>query len=286
MEIDPTLTAILEDGTRLIVIYDGPRGLPGLDGDPGAPGEPGRSINILGPWASHTTYVSGDAVTSRALAAPGVDSLWIVRDGATPTPGVAPHLEPANWSEVGGGAGGGLGPVWTVTQAPHPFTKVGEPVTFSMATGQYEVANASFTDQMAIALVRDIVDAGHFVLQSAGEIPEVDPALIVGGGAWEPGRIYFLSTVGGMLQTADPGLDGWLSQPLLVPTREQPTGVQIGTILGWGPDGRLPAGTVGPTPPPLAQVGDIWYRTDAWPGLYIRVLDETGTVGMWVQANG
>lgn len=284
MQIDPTLTTVLEDGIQLVVVYGGPRGLPGPKGGAGDEGADGRSIRILGPWSGLVAYGPGDAVTSRGLDAPGVDSLWLVRESGDPTPGTAPHLEPTEWVEVGTGAGG-FGPVWHVQQLLHPFTRIGQPACFSPVTGRYEVADTRDVRTLPIALVREIVDNGHVVLQAAGEVPGIDPALIVGGGAWQPGIIYYASTVPGMLQTTDPGTAGWISQPVLIPTRVTADG-QVGTILGWGPEGRLPPGTVGAAPPTQPRVGDLWYRTDAWPGLYVRVLDDTGTLAMWVQANG
>jgi hypothetical protein len=282
MSVQPQLIAIDDGGVQLVVVYDGPRGAPGTPGAPGAAGDDGTSIQVLGEWNDATTYVHGNAVTSRGAAAPGIDSLWFVRLGYAPTVGVPPHLEPAKWSEVGTGADA-LGPVWHVAQINHGFTMVGQPAYFSPVSSRYELADTRYAERLAIAAVREITDTNNLVLQVGGVLPGLDPGVIYGDPPWQPGRIYYLSTVPGRLQLEDPGLAGRISQPFLVPTDADG---DLGILLDWGPEMRLPAVFVNSEPPSSPEQGMLWYRTDAWPGLYIYLLDASGVTGMWVQTNG
>lgn len=276
------LVTVNEQDHELVVVYDGPRGVPGRPGTPADPGAPGRSIRVLGSWASHTQYASGDAVTARSLAVPGFNSLWIARDGVAPTMGVEPRHEPTAWVEVGASeaASGSAGSIWNVSQLAHPFTRVGQPATFRASTGRYELADTRYADQMPVAVVREIVDAGQVVLQSSGRVPGIDPEVLAFG-TFEPGVIYYLSTVPGELQREDPrSLGEKYSVPVLVPD-----GAGNGLLLGFHVAGLSTYAHVGDTMPVNAKEGDLWYRTDAFEGLYVRVPDASGAL-VWVQSNG
>jgi hypothetical protein len=276
-----------EGDAQLVVVYDGPRGRRGLQGE-GTPGPPGRSITVLGAWNSEATYEPGDAVTARSSALAGITSLFIVRDGAAPVPGVEPRLDAPGWAEVGVyELGDAFGAVWRVHQVGHGFTALGQPACFDPQTARWGVANAlEHLERAAVGLVREIRGPDEVVLQSSGELPEIDAAIVLDAetpGEWEQGRVYYLAAADGMLQRASPGLAGWLVQPLLIPTSIDSEGRQRGLMLAWGAD-LASEPHVGATPPPNARAGRLWYRTADKVGLYVYLDMSSGSY--WVQTNG
>ena len=284
---------VLEQDPNLIVIYDGPRGLPGKKGNDGNNGAPGRSIIVRGDWNNQVQYGPGDAVTSRSLVSPGLTSLWIVRDGGQPTIGRAPHEEPSQWSEVSAGGDGAGGAVYRVQQVAHPFTTIGQPVARSERTGRYELADARDRDLRAIGVACDITNLNEFAVQTTGRLETAGPLLIFdpvapagrGSSDWVLGRVYYLSTRPGMYEAAEPSAPGAYFQPMVVPV--SPTDL---VLLTWGPENLqvpvdIPAGETEQGVVP-GREGQLWYRRIDHPGLYVALWDATRTRLMWVQANG
>jgi hypothetical protein len=288
-----TQVAVLTQETQLIVVYDGPRGLPGREGNPGLPGTPGRSITVLGDWNNQLLYAPGNAVTSRSLLSPSLTALWIVRDGGQPTVGRAPHLDPSEWSEVSAGGEGGAGAVYRVAQLGHPFTTVGQPVARSERTGRYELADARDVDLLAIGVVAEVPSLDEFAVQVSGRLVNAGPLLIFdpaapagrGSSDWILGRVYYLSTVPGMYEAATPSQPGAYFLPMVVPV--SPTEL---VLLTWGPENLqtpvdIPAVDIGAGIIP-GREGQLWYRRQDRPGLYVALWDATRTRLMWVMANG
>lgn len=285
--------AVLEQDPNLIVIYDGPRGLPGREGDPGDDGTPGRSITVLGDWNNQLQYVPGSAVTSRSLNSPGLTSLWIVRDGAIPTVGLAPHLEQFAWSEISAGGDSAGGAIYRVSQVGHGFTMVGEPVARSEVTGRYQLADARDKDLLALGVVCDIPNPNEFAVQTSGRVIHTggllifDPVPPAGRSSndWSLGRIYYLSTRPGMYEADQPSAPGAYLQPVVVPISQTEF-----VLLSWGPENLdtpvdIPAVETDQGVVP-GREGQLWYRRNDNPGLYVALWDEGRTRLMWVQTNG
>jgi hypothetical protein len=291
---------VFENDVQMIVVYDGPRGLKGVDGDPGPKGPKGTSIRPLGAWQNNVQYVTADAVTWRSSVNPNVDALYIAREGATPSVGLQPHLDPASWMETyAPNTTDHLGPVWQVTQLGHPFTMIGQPACFNPDTGFYQLADARYETRLMIGIVIDIPDGDHVTFQAAGELPYLDPHLIfdpvAGDGSgrddsdWIPGKLYYLSSVPGLVQEEPPSRDGWIDQFVLVPTENNGDGSMRGVIVTWGPGGDGASIVWGGAaadidPPPNPKPGQLWYRQDDFPGLYVWL--EGPLSANWVQANG
>lgn len=293
MNIPVNSATVLEQQPNLIVVYDGPRGLPGREGDPGDDGAPGRSITVLGDWNNQLQYVPGNAVTSRSLNSPGLTSLWIVKDGQTPTVGLAPHLEAFAWSEISAGGDSAGGAIYRVNQVGHPFTMIGEAVGRSERTGRYEQADARDKDLLAIGVVCDIAGPNEFAVQTSGRVIHTggllifDPVPPAGRSSndWVLGRVYYLSTRPGMFEAQEPSTPGAYFQPMVVPVTQTEF-----VLLSWGPENLqtpvdIPAveTSLGVVP---GREGQLWYRRIDHPGLYVALWDETRTRLMWVQANG
>lgn len=282
---------VLEEDVQVVVIHDGFRGREGVEGPAGPAGPQGTSIRVLGPWNSGATYQPADAVTWRSTAVAGVDSLYVLRDDAAPSTDQEPHLYPAIWSEIGPTSTDfAFGSIWEVYQLAHGFTRIGQPAAFNPATGRYGLAVATDDNRLALGVVREIKSADVVVLQAIGEMPNADPLVIYDQAspaphAWEPGKIYYLSSVPGMLQLRDPADDGWTAQPMLIPTEVDPlTDGQKVALTSWGPDGPEAGSSAGPNPPPNPQMGQLWYRTDTHVGLYVWLVQDNGA--WWVQTNG
>lgn len=284
---------VIEQDTQMIVVFDGPRGLPGGPGTPGSPGSPGRSIVVRGDWNNVVQYGPGDAVTSRSLQSPGLTSLWIVKDAGNPTVGTAPHLQPTEWSEVSAGGDSAGGAIYRVTQAGHPFTMVGEPVARSSVTGAYQLADARQEDLLGIGVVCEIVSANEFAIQTSGRVIHTggliifDPVPPAGRSSadWVPGRIYYLSTRPGMFEIDKPTDPAAFIQPMVMPIS-----MTEFLLLSWGPSNTETPVDVPPVDVEAAPVpgreGQLWFRRADHPGLYVALYDATGTTLMWVQANG
>lgn len=299
MTTGQTVVTVLDDNTRVVVVYDGPRGDTGPQGAAGPAGSDGKSITPRGDWVNNQLYVSGDAVASRTANNPGLKTLWIVRDGKTPAVGVAPHEAPTDWMEVGAASTDATASgVLRVIQTTHPFTEVGQLAAFSEATGEYQLADARDRDLMPVAMIREIVDADEFAIQFDGIVPDVSPANILldpppplgrGEGSWVPGVLYYLSSSPGMLQERDPALDGYFSVPVAIASQPSSLDPQVPadlSLLGWGPDNLRAPVRISATAPPNPTPGQFWFRTDAYPGLYVAIADPTETLVMWVEANG
>jgi len=293
MDLSGKSATVLERDPNLIVIYDGPRGLPGAKGNPGGDGAPGRSIIVRGDWNNTVQYGPGDAVTSRSLASPGLTALWIVKDGGTPTIGLAPHLDTAQWSEISAGGDSAGGAIYRVQQVAHPFTMIGEPVARSEVTGRYELADARQKDLLAIGVVCDITNPNEFAVQTSGRVIHTggllifDPVPPAGRASsdWILGRVYYLSTRPGMFEGDQPSAPGAYFQPVAVPISQTEF-----VLLSWGPENLdtpvdIPAVETDQGVIP-GREGQLWYRRNDNPGLYVALWDETRTRLMWVQANG
>lgn len=287
---------VVDSEVQMIVVYDGPRGLPGGKGGPGGPGPQGPGFRVRGAWAGNVAYISGDAVLSRSSTSPDVSNLWILKDGAVPTLNQRPDQQPDLWEEIGNLAtDSALGAVTRVNQVLHNFTTRGEPVAFSNQTGRFEQAHCMDKDFLCIGVIADIVDADEFVIQVSGRLNAIDATLIFdppppagrGINDWEPGKIYHLSPSIGQYQIADPTRQGWISQPCVMPVGitgpGQPSDI---ILLTWGPEGLAPTTVEGDLPPVNARMGALWFRTGDWPGLYALLPDATGDGLYWVQTNG
>lgn len=284
---DPRLTALFNQEIPLVVVHDGPRGVPGAAGAPGVQGPPGDGVRVRGEWQAGATYVPGDAVTYPSAVDPNFQSLWLVVDGTAPAQGMTPHQQPGAWTEVGlTDARKQTGSYWRVYQLAHPFTKVGQPAAFYPSTGKYELADARVLERVGLGLIREVLGPDEFLIQTSGVVPDIDPSVLAnvpppGIPSWSPGTIYYVSSVPGRLQDYPATAAGGFSMPILVPTENDPvTGVQNGVILGWGPDGGAAAGGQAPLSP---TQGQMWYRRDAFPGLYVWLTFPSGSY--WVQAN-
>lgn len=228
-------TVITSEGRELMVLFEGRRGLRGRTGDTGATGEPGRSIRPRGTWNSGNAYAPGDAVTADSSAAAGIRSLFVQRDGtATEASTTEPRDAPERWAEVGAtDLSNVTGAIWRVTQVNHGFDQIGLPVGYSPSAGRWVSANNRQNDEVAVALVRDIPSSSEIVLQSTGEIFDLDPSLILpsppSGEQFEPGRLYYVSASRGRLTLEPTILDSaYASKPILLTT-----GPTSGVVLPW-----------------------------------------------------
>lgn len=235
--------SVFSETIPLVVVHDGSRGPRGFPGDKGDQGDQGVSITILGPWAQGFSYEPADAVTARSSANAGVQSLWVQRDNTATDPSdIEPYLDLARWSEIGATDISNItGAIWTIYQLNHGFTEVGTPVCFSLATGQWEQVSNRLDGNLAIALVREVVSTDLAILQTTGEIPNLNPNVIVpAGSAWEPGKVYYTSNDLGKLQVTPPlPTDiNRVIQPILIPTGfhlNQGPGEAYGVVLPWRP---------------------------------------------------
>lgn len=228
-----------ETETQLVIVHDGRRGAPGAQGEPGPEGPQGDSITIHGAWVAGVTYCPGDAVTDRSTLLVGVTSLYIQKSdqpcGVSNTP---PHMDPARWMEVSNHDWGNtFGGIWEVYQLDHSFTKIGQPVGFSWQAERYVQASATAEDELGIAVVREIIDKDRVVLQSTGEVPNIDPTVIYpDGSTWQHGRVYYVSTARGRLELQPPQFISGIANPVLMAADDDPqTGGVNGIALPWTP---------------------------------------------------
>lgn len=214
---------IYDNPNKVIFVHDGMRGKPGPPGDDGAPGAPGSGINLVGPFAPGNSYSPNDGVTSRSSAVAGALSLWLQRSNVATSPAnTEPHLDPSRWLEVGPDAlSSTLGALFTVVQSNHPFTKVGQPAALTGAG--YALGSSAL---YPVGLVREVIDASTFTLQTTGRLTEVDPSVVIGGLA--AGTIYYVAgTLGTMTATAPTGLGTKVSPVFLA------DGPTSGVVLPW-----------------------------------------------------
>jgi len=272
-----------------LIIHDSERGPPGPPGADGSDGTDGTGINVRGQFQLGNTYAPNDAVSFRSSGTPAVTSLYIQRTSVAASPAlIEPQADPGRWIEVGAYEFGNLfGAIWEVLQIAHPFTRIGEPAAFYPSTGRYELADARQRERVGYAVVREVKGPDRVVLQSSGEIPNIDQQIIYpGSSTWQRGSIYYVSSVPGSLQLAMPSRDSYFDNPILVPTEQDPVTLDWrGVVLAWGiGNDTVPVPVVGAAPPTQPRAGDLWFRTTFAPGLYIYYDD--GTNAYWVQTNG
>lgn len=233
---------VFERGSNLVIVHDGRRGPAGPAGPQGPKGDPGKSINIYDQWYLGQVYCPGDAVSDRSTLVEGIDSLYIQKTAYPCAPLLeAPHENPARWVEVGPQDWDNMfGGIWEVYQINHGFTKVGQPVGYSYQADRYTLATASTEDELGIAVVREVIDADRVVLQSSGEVPNIDPEVIYPDGSdWEPGRIYYVSLSRGRVELQAPLDNSAFVNPILMPSDIWAPGGGVtgrnGIALPWTP---------------------------------------------------
>lgn len=230
--------AVAEQPAPVVLVHSGVRGAQGSQGPEGPQGEAGSSIRVLGQWQSGGTYAPNDGVTWNASVVQGVQSLYIQRDDVPASPStVPPDQDLARWVEIGVTDISNLtGSLWTVTQSSHGFSLVGTPVAYSESLGRYVAADANSLTTIGIALVREVIDADRFILQSAGEITALDADVLLDGGDFVPGEFYYVATSPGKLHRRPPATTAAYSNPLLQATevRAAPAN-QTGVVVPWTP---------------------------------------------------
>lgn len=228
-----------ERDVQLVVVHDGRRGVKGNPGRKGDKGDDGRSIRVLGPWHPNTTYCPGDAVTGRSRLMPGLTSMYLQRSSvACSLSTLEPWTDPSRWDEVNSHSWGNtFGGIWEVYQLNHGFTRVGQPVGYSWQANRYTLASAAADDELGIAVVRAVIDNDRVLLQSTGELPDIDPAVIYPDGSeWQNGRLYYVSTARGRLEIAPPvDVNAFTNPILIVAGNNAQTGGKNGVALPWQP---------------------------------------------------
>jgi len=274
----------LVDEQRLVVVPGGARGGTGAQGDQGPPGAQGSSIEVLGAWSPAVAYTAGQAVSYQSSANVGLTSLWVVVEGQVSTLGVPPTDEPGRYVEIGAaGSADILGSEFSVEQLAHPFTMIGQPVAYYPSTGNYQLADTRQYARLGFGLIKSIEGPSNFTVQVDGKIAGIDDG-VLDAGTWDPGQVYYVSVVPGQLTLSPGRAAGYRSMPILIPMEVQVgTGLQTGVILGWGPEGMANV-NIDVSPPVGAEVGDLWYRMSAYPGLYVLMATDYGD--RWVQSNG
>lgn len=229
---------------RFVVLYTGVRGDEGPQAQ-AIPGPQGPGFRAKGDWGSGNTYAPGDAVSAPGSAAAGIYSLFVQRENqpasASNTP---PRDDPARWLEVGPrDLSNVTGTIWRVTQNAHGFTRTGTPIGYSVSSSRWVEASNKVDEEVAVGIVREVLSANEFIIQTTGEIAGLDPELIEPvAGAFTPGRFYFVSSLRGRLTLA-PTTEAvnYGSNALLLAT-----GPTAGVVLQWQQTpnvvGRRPAG--------------------------------------------
>lgn len=224
---------------NLVIVHDGRRGARGTQGKPGPKGEQGRGIEVKGSWVSGTSYGPGDAVTDRSRMIAGVTSLYLQRtDKPLSASTLPPWQDTARWVEVGASDfSNSFGGIWEVYQLDHGFTKIGQPVAFSTLAARYVLASAGNEDELGIAVVREVIDDDRVILQSTGEVPNIDPSLIYpSGDPWQLGATYYVSMTRGRLEPRKPTDPNAFANPILIAADDDPqTGGVNGIALPWAP---------------------------------------------------
>jgi len=234
--------AIIPQDVKMVIVHDGSRGPKGEQGV-GVPGPDGDPIVVLGPWVSGTVYAPLDAVTDRSSGSTSTQSLWIQKSSVPAAVSTTrPFQDQTRWSEIGvTDISSVTGAIWTISQAFHPFTKVGQPAAFDGVAGKWLLGDNRDNGVTVVAVVRQVIDDTLVVLQSSGEIADIDPTIITPSGVWEQGKVYYVSATTGFIQTTPPA-DG-LIQPLLVATQNHQTispGVQAGVVIPSRPTPQRP----------------------------------------------
>lgn len=230
---------VFDRDTQTVVVHNGRRGKAGPAGPKGDKGDQGDSIHIHESWQIGETFCPRDAVTDRSRLMVGVTSLYIQKETYPCAPlTVAPYSEPSRWIEVSAHQWGNtFGGIWEVYQIDHGFTKVGQPVGYSYQANAYVLANAGAEDELGLAVVREVIDSDRVILQSSGEVPDIDPTVIYpDGSSWDPGRIYYVSSLRGRLELTAPLDASSFVCPILMATDDDPqSGGQNGVALPWTP---------------------------------------------------
>lgn len=230
---------IYQNAPRVVVVSQirGARGLPGDAGDIGPQGE---SFTMRGGWVSGTVYAPLDAVTYRSSALAGVTSLYIQKNSVEEAISTTvPYLDPTRWEEIGStDIRNAFGGIWQVHQIAHGFTKVGQPVGYSLASDIYVQADARTGNELAIGVVREVVSPDIVVLQSTGEVPGIDVTVILPDGSdWMPGRIYYATATRGRLSLDPPQDPNYFVNPVLLAASHVPATGRSGVVLPWTPVG-------------------------------------------------
>lgn len=233
------LGGIFETERPVVIVHEGRRGVRGGPGDEGQPGPKGDSIRVMGAWEAGLTYCPGDAVTDRSSALSGVTSLYLQRAGvACAVSDVQPYQDPARWVEVADRDwNNSFGGIWQVYQINHGFTRIGQPIAYSPLAGRYVQATATSEDELGIAVVREVVSSDVVILQSTGEVPGIDPAVIYpDGSSWQVGRVYYVSTARGRLELEPPLGTSNFVNPILTPSGQDGSPDRMnGVALPWRP---------------------------------------------------
>jgi hypothetical protein len=244
----PARSVVDGEEIRTIIVSDGFRGSPGPAGPEGPQGPQGATLNVRGAWTPGADYCPLDAVSARGTASQGIQSMYIQRSNVPCSAStVEPHLDPGRWQEIGAtDLQNVTGAIWEIQQPGHNLNAVGMPVVFNPATLSWTPGGSRKTIASAIvAVVREVIDDTRVILQSSGEVPNIDPSVITPpGGDWEAGRVYYASGIDGAL-TLDPPDDPttFRRQPVLVATRNHTSttdpaapGSVTGVLLPWTPD--------------------------------------------------
>jgi hypothetical protein len=260
-------TVIVASYPDLVVIKEGPRG------------SAGPGVNVRGEWDSGTQYAPNDGVSWRSSATSVYSSLYIAISGIIPTLGVEPQDEPLAWAEIGLQVSDSpLGAIWTETQVAHGFTLIGTPIHFDDTSNLWVLADED-AERFCHAIIREVIDADTLILQSAGEVINM-AAAVAADGFWVLGQSYALSTTPGKLTASTSSS----RQNMLVITDVGGGGLGVGVLLAMDIANLTPPASEGPTPPSNPTVGDLWLRTDNYPGLYVA-MPRSGGDAVWAQAN-
>ena len=230
-----------------VVLYSGSRGPEGVGKD-GPPGPPGPGFRARGAWVLGQTYAPGDAVSASGSTVQGIDSLFVQRttfDEAVSD--IPPRDAPGRWMEIGAADLSNVtGAIWRVHQIAHGFEYVGTPVGYGFSAGRWITANNRLGDDVtaAVGLIREVVSADEFIVQTTGEIAGLQPEAISELETQEfiAGRVYYVSKLRGRL-TLDPTepAPGFASNAVLMAT-----GPDSGVVLQWQQTpnvvGRRPVG--------------------------------------------
>ena len=241
------LTSVFTSDIPVVSVYRGDRGPAGAKGNAGDPGPAGTSINVRGAWQSGATYSPGDAVTYQNSLFPSVTSLYIQKSTSpTALSTTPPDQDPSRWSEIGiTDLSAATGSIWIVNQVGHGFTRIGTPVAYVI--DEFVPASATDLGNPALAVIRSVIDASNFILQSTGAIDDIDP-LLDGGVTLDDDTLYYVSTLTGRLTDVAPTGGGAVVQPI-IHTTIAPSGI----VLPWAP-----ADAAAVVPPSTSIEGVAW----------------------------
>ena len=242
--ITGTTGAVFSEDVKVVIVHDGARGKGGLPGGEGDKGDQGDSIVVHGTWVGGTTYCPLDAVSGRSSLVDHVQSLYVQKSAFPCALSLLePYLNLARWDEIGAvDWDNAFGGIWNVDQQNHGFTKVGQPVGYSFQADKYVLADSRNLDELGICLVREVVDAHRVILQSSGEVPNINKGVITPAGSdWEPGRVYFVSSERGKITLTPPSDSNYFTNGILMASDIYEPGGGVtgrnGIALPWTPQG-------------------------------------------------